>query len=75
LPEVAAADPYTHAEASRDGTGKFYLGRELSQVMGHQAINWLERSNRENQEAPSEAIAALDIQRDDVNAMAAFDGF
>lgn len=58
-------DPlYTFSDASRDGTGKFYLGREISQVMGHPAINWLERRNREDEEAPTRAIAAIDLPRD-----------
>lgn len=62
-------DPlYTFSDASRDGTGKFYLGREISQVMGHPAIGWLERGNREDQEAPSRAIAAIDLPRDAVIA-------
>jgi len=62
-------DPlYIFSTASRDGTGKFYMGREISQVMGHPAINWLERRNREDQEAPSRAIAAIDLPRDAVIA-------
>jgi len=62
-------DPlYTISDASRDGTGKFYLGREISQVMGHAAIGWLERGNREDQEAPSRAITAIDLPRDAVIA-------
>ncbi len=27
---------------SPDGIGKFYLGREIAQVMGHQGAGWLE---------------------------------
>ncbi len=61
-------NPYTYATASRDGIGKFYLGREIAHVMGHQAIDWLERDNREDEEAPSMAIAALDIQATDIIA-------
>lgn len=60
--------PYTTGSATRDGTGKFYMGREIALVMGHQAIGWLERGNRESEEAPSRAIAALDLAPDDVIA-------
>jgi hypothetical protein len=67
-PKTAPSDPYTFGTASRDGIGKFYLGREISQVMGHQGIDWLERANRADQEAPNEAIAALDIPYDAVIA-------
>jgi len=34
---------------SRDGIGKFYMGREIAHVMGHQAADWLERPNREEE--------------------------
>ena len=30
-----------------DGIGKFYFGREISHVMGHQGAEWLERPERE----------------------------
>ena len=59
---------YTLRQASRDGTGKTYLGREIAQVMGHQGIDWLERSHREQEEAPTRAIAALALKPDSVVA-------
>ncbi|NIP94841.1 MAG: hypothetical protein GWO24_15910, partial [Akkermansiaceae bacterium] len=59
---------YTEGPQTRDGTGKYYMGREIAFVMGHQAINWLERSNREDEEAPSKAIAALALKPTDVIA-------
>src|SRR5688572_1157592 len=34
-------------EHDRDGIGKFYFGREIAHVMGHQAADWLERSERD----------------------------
>jgi SAM-dependent methyltransferase len=42
-----------------DGIGKFYMGREIAQVMGHQGAGWLERSSRGVEEQPGAAIAAL----------------
>ena len=59
---------YTTGPASPDGIGKFFHGREISQVMGHRGIDWLERSNREQEEAPSKAIAAIDLAPDAVLA-------
>ena len=56
-PKVA----YTSGPATPDGTGKFFHGREIAQVMGHQALGWLERGEREQEEAPSRAIEALDL--------------
>ena len=46
----------------RDGIGKFYLGREIAHVMGHQAADWLERPSREEEERPELAIEALKLQ-------------
>lgn len=45
-----------------DGIGKFYLGREIAQVMGHEGAGWLERPSRETSEHPQQAIAALDLK-------------
>ena len=52
---------YTTRPASPDGIGKFFHGREIAKVMGHPAIGWLERDEREREEAPSRAIDALDL--------------
>lgn len=59
LPHVPVAYPYEQGQASRDGIGKFYLGREISHVMGHTAIHWLERPEREAEEATSRVMQAL----------------
>lgn len=61
-------DPYKSGTASRDGIGKFYMGREIAKVMGHEGIDWLERDNREEEEAPSKAIEALNLNPDSVIA-------
>ncbi|NEO87758.1 MAG: class I SAM-dependent methyltransferase [Spirulina sp. SIO3F2] len=51
-----------------DGIGKFYQGREIAQVMGHQGLLWLERPSRMFEEAPDRAIAALNLPPDAVVA-------
>lgn len=61
-------NPYTYATPSEDGIGKFFHGREISKVMGHPAIGWLERDDREREEAPSRAIEALKLRPDAVIA-------
>lgn len=53
---------------SPDGIGKFYLDREIAKVMGHQEMLWLERPNRNQDEQPEMAIAALNLQPTDVVA-------
>ena len=51
-----------------DGTGKFYLGREIARVMGPGGMAWLDRPEREEQEHPDEVIRALGLRRGDVAA-------
>ena len=52
----------TRKEHDPDGIGKFYMGREIAQVMGHLAAEWLERPEREREERPSKLFAALQIR-------------
>lgn len=47
---------------SPNGTGKYYMGREISYVMGHLAADWLERPEREREENVSQAIENMGIQ-------------
>ena len=51
-----------------NGTGKFYMGREIAQVMGHEAADWLDRPEREAEEAPAMLIDALKLKPGDVAA-------
>ena len=60
--------PYTTASPSVDGIGKIFMDREIAKVMGHPGIGWLERTEREKEEAPSKAIAMLDLAPDTVIA-------
>ena len=56
---------YQQKESSRDGTGKFYMGREISKVMGHLGAGWLERSGREAEERTDILIENLKLKADD----------
>lgn len=53
---------------SPDGIGKFYMGREIAQVMGHTAAMWLERPSREAEEQPTKLVNGLDLKPTDVVA-------
>jgi ubiquinone/menaquinone biosynthesis C-methylase UbiE len=54
--------PYAfRAPHNPDGIGKFYFDREIAQVMGHQAADWLERPQRVVEEQPDELIRLLSI--------------
>src|SRR5262245_26447261 len=58
----ASAPSYENRQASRDGIGKFYLGREIAQVMGHEGAEWLERPERQKEERPDLLLKALDLK-------------
>ena len=45
-----------------NGIGKFYMGREIAQVMGYQAASWLERPERVKEEEPAKLVKALDVK-------------
>jgi len=45
-----------------DGIGKFYMGREIAHVMGHQAADWLDRPEREQEERPEAMLDALSLK-------------
>ena len=64
ITNVRADDPYEYRPASRDGIGKFYMGREISHVMGHQAAPWLERNDRKKSERTDLVIKYLPIEAD-----------
>jgi protein-L-isoaspartate O-methyltransferase len=48
--------------ADPGGSGKFYMGREISLVMGHQGAGWLERPEREKEEQPSRLLKMLEVK-------------
>ena len=59
---------YVQRAASRDGIGKFYMGREISRTMGHRAARWLERPGRVIEEKPDEVVAELGLKPSDIVA-------
>src|SRR5204862_754063 len=63
----AAVEPHrplyeTRAIHDQNGTGKFYMGREIAQVMGPGGIPWLDRLERDDQEIPSIVLDALRLR-------------
>jgi ubiquinone/menaquinone biosynthesis C-methylase UbiE len=59
----AEADRYeVRKDHDPDGIGKFYMGREIAQVMGHLAAGWLERPEREREEQPRKLMEALKLK-------------
>jgi protein-L-isoaspartate O-methyltransferase len=64
---IAAPPPppeplYIDQPGSPDGTGKWFLGREIAHFMSHQGAPWLERPERSVEEQPLRLIAALGLK-------------
>ena len=51
-----------------NGTGKFYMGREIAHVMGWQGAGWLERPEREREENVAKMLASLDVKEGQIVA-------
>lgn len=70
VPDPVAAQHayYLFGKASRDGIGKYYMGREISHVMGHLGSDWLERPSREREERTDLLLSALGLEPGDVAA-------
>lgn len=63
LAQTPKHPPYiTKADHDPDGIGVFYMGREIAQVMGHEAADWLDRPEREAEEAPSLLVRSLHLK-------------
>jgi len=64
---AAATDPapagaYGRCDATPDGTGVTYFGREIAHYMTHHGIPWLERDSRESEERTSALLDALELR-------------
>ena len=59
---------YDSSTPSADGIGKFYMGREISQVMGATGADWLERNDRDKEENTKLALEKIALSPDDVVA-------
>lgn len=58
----------TRAEHDRNGIGKFFMGREIARVMGHQGADWLERPEREAEERTDLLVESLAFRDGEVVA-------
>jgi len=66
---LSAADSsdsrYSKGRRSFDGIGKYYMGREISQVMGHLGAGWLERESRQAEERTDLLVKSLKLKSGD----------
>jgi len=58
----------TRKEHDPNGIGKFYMDREIAQVMGHLAAGWLDRPERVKEEQPAKLLEALGLKPGEVVA-------
>ena len=63
-----ADEKYSFKRGDDNGIGKWYMGREIAYVMGFEGIDWLERSEREEEENVSKLIKNMRIKPNDVIA-------
>lgn len=63
--ERVSSEAYTYAKGDANGTGKWYMGREIAHVMGFQGMGWLDRPEREAEENTSKLLSNMNIQPDD----------
>ena len=54
--------------ADPNGIDKYYMGRQIAHVMGHQAADWLERPTRQLEEKTDDMIEALKLKPGEVVA-------
>lgn len=64
-PQRSEAELYVAGKTSRDGIGKYYMGREIAQVMGHRGAAWLEREGRAAEERTDLLLENLKIKESD----------
>ena len=66
--DATSLEAYTYKKGDQNGTGKWYMGREIAFVMGFQGINWLDRPEREEEENTTRLLKNMDIKPDDTIA-------
>ncbi|HMD83665.1 MAG TPA: methyltransferase domain-containing protein [Terriglobia bacterium] len=70
--QVSSPQPQTLYEVRAvhdpNGTGRFYMGREIAQVMGADGMAWLDRPQREGEEHPEVVIDAMELRGGEVVA-------
>lgn len=59
---------YTYKTGDPNGIGKWYMDREIAHVMGFQGMDWLERSNREEEENTTKLLRNMNIEPSDTIA-------
>ncbi len=53
---------YQYKEGDANGIGKWYMGRQIAQVMSHFGIEWLEREEREKEENTTLLLKNMNVK-------------
>ncbi|MDQ3441830.1 MAG: methyltransferase domain-containing protein [Planctomycetota bacterium] len=67
-PATTQASVYEYRTRTRDGIGKFYMGREIAHFMTHLGADWLERPGREAEEKTQTLVDEIELRPTDVVA-------
>jgi ubiquinone/menaquinone biosynthesis C-methylase UbiE len=59
---LSAQERYTLKSGDPNGINKWYMGRQIAQVMSHFGIGWLEREEREQEEKTAQLMKNLAVQ-------------
>ena len=59
---LVAQERYVLKSGDPNGINKWYMGRQIAQVMSHFGIDWLERQEREQEENTTQLLKNLAIQ-------------
>jgi ubiquinone/menaquinone biosynthesis C-methylase UbiE len=59
---LVAQERYTVKSGDPNGINKWYMGRQIAQVMSHFGIDWLERQEREQEENTTQLLKNLAVQ-------------
>ena len=62
IANVTAQERYTVKPGDPNGISKWYMGRQIAQVMSHFGIDWLERQEREQEENTTQLLKNLALQ-------------
>jgi FkbM family methyltransferase len=62
MSSAIAQDRYTTKPGDPNGIKKWYMGRQIAQVMSHYGIDWLERQEREMEENTSQLLKNLAVK-------------
>jgi SAM-dependent methyltransferase len=66
--DASSKGKYIFKKGDPYGIGKWYMGREIANVMGFQGMDWLDRPEREEEENTSELLRNMDIHAGDTIA-------